>query len=90
MQDQDFPVCLHQILTMEKNNNALFGKGNYLWMAIGGAVILLGILLMAGGKSTDPNIFADQEVYSMRRITLAPILIILGLLVEVYAIMKKP
>jgi hypothetical protein len=53
-------------------------------------VILLGILLMAGGKSTDPNIFVDQEVYSMRRITLAPILIILGLLVEVYAIMKKP
>lgn len=87
---QVFTVCLQQILTMEKNNNALFGKGNYRWMAVGGAVILLGILLMAGGKSTDPNIFADQEVYSMRRITLAPILIILGLLVEVYAIMKKP
>lgn len=75
---------------MEKNNNTLFGKQNYIWMAVGGAIILLGILLMAGGKSTDPNIFSDQEVYSLRRITLAPILITLGLLVEVYAIMKKP
>jgi Protein of unknown function (DUF3098) len=76
-------------ITMEKNNNALFGKQNYLWMAVGGAVILLGILLMSGGKSQDPNIFSDQDVYSLRRITIAPILITVGLLIEVYAIMKK-
>jgi hypothetical protein len=44
---------------------------------------------MAGGKSTDPNVFSDNEVYSFRRITLAPLLIIAGLLIEVYAIMKK-
>lgn len=58
-------------------------------MAIGGVVILLGILLMAGGKSNDPAVFTDAEIYSMRRITLAPILIVGGLLIEVYAIMKK-
>ena len=74
---------------MEKKNNILFGRENLLWMAIGAVVILAGIFLMAGGKSTDPNIFNDQEVYSTRRITVAPILIILGLIIEVYAIMKK-
>ena len=61
-----------------------------MWMAIGAVVILAGILLMAGGKSTDPNIFANNEVYSTRRITVAPVMIIIGLLIEVYAIMKRP
>jgi hypothetical protein len=75
---------------MEKKNNTLFGRENFMWMAVGALVILAGILLMAGGKSSDPNIFSDNEVYSTRRITIAPILIILGLLIEVYAIMKKP
>jgi hypothetical protein len=74
----------------EKQPAGLFGKENYMWMAIGMAVILVGILLMTGGKSSDPNVFADNEVYGTRRITLAPILILLGLLIEVYAIMKKP
>ncbi|MDX2049211.1 MAG: DUF3098 domain-containing protein [Chitinophagaceae bacterium] len=73
----------------EKQPSGLFGKENYMWMAIGMAVILVGILLMSGGKSSDPNVFADNEVYSTRRITIAPLLIILGLLIEVYAIMKK-
>jgi len=75
---------------MEKKSNTLFGKENFLWMAIGGLVIITGILLMAGGKSTDPNIFSDQEVYSVRRITIAPLLIIAGFIIEVYAIMRKP
>ncbi len=75
---------------MEKKNTALFGKENFLWMAIGGLVIITGILLMSGGKSTDPNIFSDQEVYSVRRITIAPLLIIAGFIIEVYAIMRKP
>jgi hypothetical protein len=75
---------------MQKNNEReLFESGNLLWMAIGAVVIMAGILLMSGGKSSDPNIFADNEVYSIRRITVAPLLIILGLLIEVYAIMKK-
>jgi len=75
---------------MEKNRVSLFTKENYLWMGIGAAVMLLGLLLMAGGKSSDPNVFNPSEVYSFRRITVAPILIIAGLMVEVYAIMKKP
>jgi hypothetical protein len=45
---------------------------------------------MSGGKNADPNVFDENEVYSFRRITLAPLLIMAGLMVEVYAIMKKP
>jgi hypothetical protein len=67
----------------------LFDKSNYKWMLIGVAFILLGLVLMAGGKSPDPHKFNYDEVYSFRRITLAPIMILLGLAVEVYAIIKK-
>lgn len=73
----------------EKKTATIFEKENYLWMIIGGALILAGILLMIGGKSQDPNVFNKDEVYSFRRITLAPILIVGGLVVEIYAIMKK-
>jgi len=75
---------------MEKKQASLFTRENYLWMGIGGVVMLLGLAMMAGGKSSDPNVFDVNEVYSFRRITIAPILIVAGLMVEVYAIMKKP
>ena len=74
---------------METKNTPLFGKQNLTWMLVGLAVIVLGLILMAGGKSSDPNVFNEKEVYSFRRITLAPILIVAGLLIEVFAIMKK-
>ncbi len=70
--------------------NVLFAKENYKWMLIGLAIMALGFFLMAGGKSSNPNVFADKDVYSPMRITVAPILIIAGLLVEIFAIMKKP
>jgi hypothetical protein len=73
----------------EKKTAAIFDKQNHWWMIIGGILILAGILLMIGGKSADPKIFNKDEVYSFRRITLAPILIIAGLVTEIYAIMKK-
>lgn len=75
---------------MDKNNNTLFGKENFIWMVVGGIIAIIGFLLMIGGKSSDPKVFSDSEVYSARRISIAPILIVLGLLIEVYAIMKKP
>ena len=68
----------------------LFGKENYMWMIIGIVLVAIGILLMSGGKSADPNVFKADEVYSFRRITLAPIVILIGLGIEVYAIFKKP
>jgi hypothetical protein len=72
-----------------KRSLDLFGKANYTWMLIGAALIIGGMLLMMGGKSADPNIFNEQEVYSFRRITLAPLCIIAGFIVEIYALFKK-
>ena len=76
--------------TGSRNYKPLFGKENYRWMIIGLAVIILGLLLMIGGKSKDPNSFDPAEVYSFRRITLAPILILAGLVLEIVGIFKKP
>jgi hypothetical protein len=72
------------------NNNNLFGKHNYVWILAGLAAIALGLILMAGGRSDDPNVFNKDEVYSFRRITLAPLLILIGLGLQVVAIFRKP
>jgi hypothetical protein len=71
-------------------SSSLFTKDNYLWMLIGAVVVALGMFLMSGGKSTDPSVFNTNEVYSTLRITVAPVLILLGLGIEIYAIFKKP
>ncbi len=71
-------------------NNSLFGKENYTWMLAGLAIMALGFFLMAGGKSSNPAVFNDSDVYSTTRITIAPLLIIGGLVIEIFAIMKKP
>ena len=70
--------------------NPLFGKENFIWMFIGLVIMAIGFFLMAGGKSTDPTKFNDNEIYSFTRITLAPFLIIAGFVVEIFAIMRKP
>jgi len=67
----------------------LFGKRNYKFMLIGIFFIALGFILMSGGGSDDPDIF-NEEIYSFRRIRLAPILVIMGFIIEVYAILTKP
>jgi len=68
----------------------LFGKENYMLMFGGLVVLAIGFFLMAGGKSTDPGVFNDDDVYSTTRITIAPMLIIVGFVIEIFAIMKKP
>jgi hypothetical protein len=75
--------------TKSYSNAPLFGKENYRWMLIGIAFVALGLILMAGGKSPDPNVFNKNEVYSVRRITIAPILILAGFVIEIFAIFKK-
>lgn len=67
----------------------LFGKENFKWMIIGAVVMVIGFLLMAGGKSPDPNVFNADEIYSTRRITIAPIVILLGLGLLIVAIFKN-
>ena len=76
----------------EKNNaqgEFLFGKRNYVIMIVGIAIILIGFVLMIGGGSDDPSVF-NEEMYNFRRIRLAPTVVLIGLAVQVYAIMAKP
>ncbi len=73
----------------KKEKNFSLGKENYILLAIGFIIILVGFLLMIGGKSENPNEFSE-EIFSFRRITLAPIIILFGFAVEIWAIMKKP
>ena len=68
----------------------LFEKDNYQWMIIGAVVVAIGMFVMSGGKNPDPNQFDTKLVYSTTRITIAPILILAGLLIEIYAIFKRP
>ena len=76
-------------VTPTHSNLPLFGKENYKWMLIGIVLIALGLFLMGGGKSKDPNVFDPKEVYSFTRITLAPILILGGFVIEIFAIFRK-
>jgi uncharacterized membrane protein len=68
----------------------MFTKTNYQIMIGGLLLIAIGFILMSGGRSEDPHVFNYEEIYSFRRITLAPILVILGFLTEIVAIMWLP
>ncbi len=70
--------------------NFALGKENYKLLIIGFIIIIIGFLLMIGGKSDDPNVFNGEEIFSFRRITLAPLIVLFGFLFEIWAIMKKP
>ena len=79
-------------MSTEKNTSKpvfLFGKKNYLFMFIGIAFIALGFIFMAGGGSDDPTIF-NEAMYDFQRIRLAPTLVIIGLGIEIYAILLNP
>lgn len=66
-----------------------FGKRNYQLLIAGVIVMAIGFILMSGGGSEDPNIFSDA-IFNTRRLTIAPILILTGLVIEVFAILQKP
>jgi hypothetical protein len=66
-----------------------FGRQNYILMGVGAALIFLGLLLMSGGQMPSADVWDDSIIYSARRVSIAPIVILLGLGVEVYAIFKK-
>lgn len=69
--------------------NFALGPENYKLLAIGFAIIVAGFLLMLGGKSESPEKFSET-IFSFRRITLAPIVVLAGFIFEIWAIMKKP
>ena len=75
--------------SIEKSSEFAFTRKNYKLLLIGLGFILVGFILMVGGGSDDPNVFSE-DLFSFQRITLAPILIITGYVIEIFAIMKRP
>jgi len=76
--------------TIDQNDvEFAIAKENFKYIAIGVMILIIGFLLMAGGKSNDPNVF-NPEIFSFRRITLAPIIVVGGFGFIIWAIMKKP
>lgn len=77
-----------------QNNDPIFHFGfqkeNYKWLLIGLAINILGYILMIGGGSDNPTIFKEEELFSSTRLNVAPVLIIAGFIVMIFAIMKKP
>ena len=67
-----------------------FNSTNYKLLLIGIGIIILGFLLMSGGGSGDPEVFDAKEIFSPRRITVAPIVCLIGYIFVIYAIMRKP
>ena len=90
------PAAKHQAapaakasVTPVKTGEFAFGKENYRLLFIGLAFIVLGFILMIGGGSKDPKIF-NPAIFNFQHITLAPILVLIGYVIEIFAIMKKP
>lgn len=79
---------------VSKENTFYFGKENFKWMLIGLACIVVGFLLMIGPDANtvdgkfDPNVWND-DIFSVRRIRIAPLLVVIGFAIEVYAILKR-
>jgi len=67
----------------------IFGKKNYVLLITGLVFVAIGYLLMMGGGSEDPNVF-NEDIFSARRIIIAPMFVLAGFVIEVYAIMSKP
>lgn len=72
-----------------QNKEMLYNRTNYILMSISGILIILGFILMSGGNK-DPKVFNEAEIYSFRRITLAPITVITGFIVMIFGILKRP
>jgi len=75
-------------MNTEREDEFAFGKENYKWLIIGIGVLILGNLLMVGGGSDDPSVF-NPEIFSPRRITLAPLVILAGFATVLVAIVKR-
>ena len=69
---------------MEEKSKMVLGKKNYVFIIIGCLVVILGFILMSGGGSENPNVFQEEELFSFRRITLAPFMVMLGYGVVLY------
>lgn len=66
-----------------------FRKDNYFWLLVGAVVVIIGYMLMAGGGSADPYAFSE-DIFSFRRITLAPLVVLAGYICILVGVLKKP
>ena len=78
-----------EVKTANETAGFALGKENYKLLAIGFAIIVVGFILLSGGGSDDPNVFSE-DIFNFRRLTIAPIVLLIGFAFEIYAIMKKP
>lgn len=77
-------------MSLEENKTEFaFSKQNYIILAAGFLILIIGFMLMMGGESHDPNVFNGEELFSIRRITIAPIVVIAGFITILWSIMKK-
>jgi hypothetical protein len=74
--------------TPPSTENFAFGRENYILLVASVVLVIIGYALMSGGKTTDPKVF-DGEIFNFRRITLAPIVVLIGYAVGIYSIVKK-
>ena len=72
-----------------KKTGFAFGKDNYRILTIGVVIVVVGYLLMIGGGAENPNDFNEDEIFSFRRITLSPVVILAGFVTVLFGIMKK-
>ena len=84
-----FGLNLKNYISMGEKSKMVLGRKNYNFIILGCLVVLLGFILMSGGGSEDPNVFNEEELFSFRRITLAPFLVISGYGLVLFGIMKK-
>jgi hypothetical protein len=88
MADKKVVVKLKEVAP-KKQESFVFSKLNYQLLIIGLVVIFIGFLLMAGGGSDDPAKF-DQGIFSFRRVTFGPVIVLIGFVIEGVAIMYRP
>ena len=73
---------------MTSEHPLIFGKKNYMYIGIAFGLIIIGLLLMQGGAMPNPDVWDDNLIYSFRRITLAPIVMLSGFVVGIIALFK--
>ena len=72
-----------------KKSGFAIHPSNYKFIWIGIAIVVFGFILMSGGRSDDPQVF-NESMFNVRRIVIAPMVVLAGFLFEIYAIMRKP
>lgn len=82
-------IPVKKTISGDNNLSALFGKKNFMIMGVGILLMALGYVVMIGGGADNPAVFNKEEIYSTTRITIAPILILLGVAINIYAILAK-